>query len=70
MVMSKYLWLSKRRLVRRKGKEISEEYKVESFMARDSNHALVVEKGEEKYRLNSAYRPLEEAKKWAEQYGK
>lgn len=49
-------------------KEISEEYKVESIMARDSNHALVVEKGEEKYRLNSAYRPLEEAKKWAEQY--
>jgi len=49
-------------------KEISDEYKVESITARDSNHALVVEKGEEKYRLNSAYRPLEEAKKWAEQY--
>ena len=49
-------------------KEISEEYKVESIAARDSNHALVVEKGDVKYRLNSAYRPLEEAKKWVEQY--
>lgn len=48
--------------------EISEEYKVESVTTRDSNHALVVEKGKEKYRLNSAYRPLEEAKKWVEQY--
>lgn len=49
-------------------KEISEEYKVENIIARDSNHALVVTRDKEKYRLNSVYRPLEEAKKWAEQY--
>lgn len=37
--------------------------------ARDGNHALLVEKDGEKYRLNSAYRPLSEAEKWAEQFG-
>lgn len=49
-------------------KEISSEYHVKSIEARDGNHALVVEKNGETYRLNSAYRPLAEAKKWAEQY--
>lgn len=55
-------------ILERVEREVSEEYVVESITARDSNHALVVEKGGEKYRLNSAYRPLEEAKKWAGQY--
>lgn len=48
--------------------EISSEYQVKSIVARDGNHALVVEKDGETYRLNSAYRPLSEAKKWADQY--
>lgn len=42
--------------------------KVEFLKTRDGNHALVVETEEKKYRLNSAYRPMEEAKKWADQY--
>lgn len=49
-------------------KEISPEYKVTIVEAKDGNHALQVEKDEKLYRLNSAYRPLAEAKKWADQY--
>lgn len=49
-------------------KEASDEYKVESIAARDGSHALVVEKDGKKYRLNSAYKPLAEAEKWADQY--
>lgn len=49
-------------------KEASGEYRVESIAARDGSCALVVEKEGKKYRLNSAYRPLTEAKKWVEQY--
>ena len=48
--------------------EASEEYKVESIEARDGNPALLVEKDGKKYRLNSAYRPVKEAEKWAEQF--
>lgn len=44
------------------------QYQVESIVARDGNHALVVEKDGETFRLNSAYRPLAEAEKWANQY--
>ncbi len=43
-------------------------YLVESIVARDGNHALIVEKDGEKFRLNSAYKPLAEAEKWADQY--
>jgi Uncharacterized protein conserved in bacteria len=49
-------------------KEVTSEYQVESIVARDGNHALTVEKNGDKFRLNSVYRPLEEAKKWADQY--
>lgn len=36
--------------------------------AKDSNLILNIEKGTKKYRLNSIYRPVEEAEKWVEQY--
>lgn len=49
-------------------KEDSGDYKVERVVARDGNYALTVEKDENKYRLNSAYKPLAEAEKWADQY--
>lgn len=52
----------------RMDKEETSEYQVESIVARDGNHALTVEKDGDKFRLNSAYRPLAEAKKWADQY--
>lgn len=42
--------------------------KVESVITRDGNHALMVTKDDKHYRMNSAYRPLEEARKWADQY--
>ncbi len=35
---------------------------------KDGNKALIVEKDNIKYRLNSLYRPLKEAEKWADQY--
>lgn len=41
---------------------------VRTVDARDGNHVLLVEKDGEKHRLNSAYRPLSEAQKWAEQF--
>jgi len=49
-------------------KEDFSDYKVESIVARDGNHALTVEKDGDKFRLNSAYKPLAEAEKWADQY--
>lgn len=49
-------------------KEELSEYLVESVVARDGNHALTVEKDGEKFRLNSAYKPMAEAEKWADQY--
>lgn len=41
---------------------------IEEIKTRDGNKALVIEKDETKYRLNSVYRPLSEANKWADQY--
>ncbi|MBP1753974.1 MAG: hypothetical protein H6Q59_372 [Firmicutes bacterium] len=41
---------------------------VSSIETRSQEMALVIEKDGENYRLNSKYYPLEEAKKWAEQY--
>ncbi len=41
---------------------------IESVETKEEAHALVVNKEGEKVRLNSAYRPLQEATRWAEQY--
>ena len=41
---------------------------IEETDARDGNKALIIEKDNNKYRLNSIYKPLIEAKKWTEQY--
>ncbi len=49
------------------GKEYSYN-NIEETNTKDGNKALVVEKDNTKYRLNSLYRPLTEAKKWADQY--
>lgn len=49
----------------------SEEYSysnVEETETRDGNKALIVERDNTKYRLNSLYKPLKEAEKWADQY--
>lgn len=43
-------------------------YQFENTTARDGNPVLLVSDGEKTMRLNSAYRPMEEAKKWASQY--
>lgn len=43
-------------------------YQFENTTARDGNPVLLVSDGDKTIRLNSAYRPLEEAKKWASQY--
>lgn len=50
--------------------EISQEepLEMECMEARDGQRALVVKKEEKKHRLNSAYRPGQEAAKWAEQF--
>lgn len=55
-------------IFQRMEKEEVSGYQVESIVARDGNHALIVEKDGDKFRLNSAYKPLAEAKKWADQY--
>lgn len=41
---------------------------IEETDTKDGNKALVIEKDNIKYRLNSLYRPLKEAEKWADQY--
>lgn len=41
---------------------------IEETETRDGNKALTIEKDDTKYRLNSIYRPLSEASKWADQY--
>lgn len=41
---------------------------IEESVARDGNKALIVENDNIKYRLNSIYKPLNEAEKWTEQY--
>lgn len=41
---------------------------VEETDTRDGNKALIIKKDENKYRLNSLYKPLKEAEKWADQY--
>ncbi len=41
---------------------------IEEADTRDGNKALIVDKDNTKYRLNSLYKPLKEAEKWADQY--
>lgn len=41
---------------------------IEETNTRDGNKALTIEKDNNKYRLNSIYKPLSEAEKWAGQY--
>lgn len=41
---------------------------IKEMDTRDGNKALVIEKDNNEYRLNSLYRPLKEAEKWADQY--
>ena len=41
---------------------------IEETDTRDGNKALIIKKDENKYRLNSLYKPLKEAEKWADQY--
>ncbi len=41
---------------------------IEEIETKDGNKALIIEKDNVKYRLNSIYRPLSEANKWADQY--
>ena len=41
---------------------------IEEADTRDGNKALIIEKDNNKYRMNSIYKPLAETKKWAEQY--
>ncbi len=42
--------------------------RIDIVQARDGNNILVVERDGQKVRLNSPYRPLEEAQRWAEQF--
>ncbi|MBE5963195.1 MAG: motility associated factor glycosyltransferase family protein [Lachnospiraceae bacterium] len=49
-------------------KEESFEDKVSHIQAKDGESALCIERKGKITRLNSAYRPLEEAKKWSEKY--
>lgn len=41
---------------------------LETVETRDGNQALVIKRDDNQVRLNSTYRPLQEAKKWADQY--
>ncbi len=41
---------------------------IEEVETRDGNRALTIEKNGKKIRLNSLFRPLQEAEKWADQY--
>lgn len=41
---------------------------IEEINTKDGNKALLIEKDNTKYRLNSLYKPLKEAEKWADQY--
>lgn len=45
-----------------------EKLEIECLEARDGNHALMLTKEGQKYRLNSAYRPGQEAEKWVSQF--
>ncbi len=49
-------------------KDIKSELEMEVMKTKEEASALVVKKDDEKVRLNSAYRPLQEAVKWADQY--
>lgn len=42
--------------------------KIESAETKDGNKAVIIRYNSEDYRLNSSYRPVEEARKWAEQF--
>lgn len=41
---------------------------IEEIDTKDGNKALVIKKDNNEYRLNSLYRPVKEAEKWADQY--
>ena len=41
---------------------------IEETDTKDGNKALIIKRNENKYRLNSLYKPLKEAEKWADQY--
>lgn len=41
---------------------------IESISTKDGNKSVVVQYRSKKYRLNSSYRPIEEAKRWAKAY--
>lgn len=52
-------------------KKISSNNKLESIISistKDENKAIVVQYKSKEYRLNSSYRPIEEAKRWAKTY--
>lgn len=55
-------------LAERLKEEIEKEFEIESISTRENGHALVITGKEETVRMNSAYRPLQEAVKWADQY--
>lgn len=48
--------------------ENNKEYKINSIKTKTNEYSLEIEKNNTLYRLNSKYNPLQEAKKWAEQY--
>ncbi len=48
--------------------ETEEAIKVELGQARDGSSILLAEKDGESYRFNSAFRPVQEAERWAQQY--
>lgn len=48
-------------------KEFSEDG-IEESVARDGNKVLLIERDGQKVRLNSMFRPVQEAEKWADQY--
>ena len=48
-------------------KEFSEDG-IQEIIARDGNKALSVERNGQNVRLNSMFKPLQEAEKWADQY--
>lgn len=59
-----YQWLQDHNL-----DEIENEIEeIQLFNCKDGNQGIIIKKEEKEYRLNSLYRPIEEAKKWAEQY--
>lgn len=55
-------------ITRKKEMDIIEDLFITKTETRDGSFALCINKDSETIRLNSAYRPLEEARKWAEGY--